>query len=252
MAKKSTIAHLGLIHSFLFIFAFLHATGVNSATNAQSLPLSLRKDVRLSPRNRKDFDIWIARYKQAICFEPTPACSVDGDGAIRARDALIYAAISQIDINFTNHERSKRHRKEVFETLMDFLKLGADTAAVISNGARSKTVITAASGLVQLLRESTEKTFRLKEAEIIFNRMEADRARVLGVILTNIRGDTRTSPPIRRKDLDDYPFEAAWIDIVAYYRAGTVDSALAGLSADTGTAKKNAQENVDALKRSRP
>ncbi len=67
--------------------------------------------------------------------------------------------------------------------------------------------------------------------------MEANRSNVLATILPKLVGRDR-------QGINTYPFETVWFDIVAYYRAGTLDSALNELSEDTGIDKRDAEIKV--------
>lgn len=157
------------------------------------------------------------------------------------RNALIYATLSQIDLNFTKYQKNSRRRKAIFETLMDFLIIAGDTAAIITNGARPKNIINASSALVQLTRESVDKNLRLAESQAIFNQMQANRLRVMGIILPKITGANKLG-------IVDYPFEAAWLDIVAYYRAGTWDEALSNIAANTAKQKEEEEIKIQGFK----
>lgn len=212
----------------------------DSAVQAQDFPMSLKRDSDLSPRNIGDYQKAIEKYKTAVCFEVKPDCQPNKDKAKEARDTLIYFSIAQIDLNYQKYRRNSRRARMAFDTLMDFLKLGADFAGVIVGGVRPKTVIAAASGFTQLTRDSAAKNLRLQDAQILFNKMDAKRAKTLGDILQKTVKD--------KKSVGDYPFELAWLDIIAYYRAGTFDEALADLSADTGIDKKIEEDKVRVLK----
>jgi hypothetical protein len=207
---------------------------------AQDFPYAAKKDYPLSFRNKKEFDQYVETYKTSMCVNAPSGCTIQTEVATRARDALLFGTLAQIDLNFTKFQRRSRHAKVIFETLMDFLKLGADAAAIITNGERGKNIITAGSSLVSLLKSSTEKNLQLAELNILFNKMEANRSKQLASILPKVVGGGRL-------DAKDYPFEIAWLDIVQYYRAGTLDTALADLAGDTGQEKADAEATTKAL-----
>ncbi len=154
--KGSNFSYL-FRYLIIFVLPLLIFFSGNSI-QAQNFPFALEKGSSLSPRNRDDFEKLVGKYKVSTCFEQiVPPCVIQEASAIQSRDALIYATLSQIDLNFTKYQRKTRRGRAIFDTLMDFLKLGADTAAIITNGARAKTIITAGSALVQLSRESVDK-----------------------------------------------------------------------------------------------
>lgn len=123
---------------------------------------------------------------------------------------------------------------------MDFLKLAADTAAIITNGARPKTIINAGSALLQLSRESATKNLMLAETQALYTQMEADRLKIWNLISPKVEGPNKLG-------IADYPFERAWIDIDAYFRAGTTESALASVTANAAKDKKDEETKRNAL-----
>ena len=153
------------------------------------------------------------------------------------RNRLIYLAIDQMDLNFYDFQNSTRKKRAFFQTVLDILEIGASTAISIVNGTRAKTLIAEGLGAVQAGRTSINKNFALKDTQILFNKMVEKRALVLATILT------KSVQPV-----EQYPFEAALIDLIAYYRAGTFDGALENLNIDTGSAAAAATKAVTALK----
>lgn len=229
---------------YLFIFVFLILVSSDQKSFSQDFPFVLEKKSDMSPRNRETYDAAVEAYKKAICFDQGQInCTPNETRAIEARDRLVYMAIGHIDLNFTQYQKRSRRGRAIFETLLDFLSFGAKAAIVITNGERAKSIIGESLGFLQLSRESAEKNFKLKEAQILFNQMEAKRSEVLLRILTRLQGDPAKSIP--KSGIGVYPFEAAWIDIVQYYRAGTLDDALTALSADSGAKKLEADENLE-------
>lgn len=153
------------------------------------------------------------------------------------RNRLIYLAIDQMDLNFYDFQNSTRKKRAFFQTVLDILEIGASTAISITNGTRAKTLIAEGLGAVQAGRTSINKNFALKDTQILFNKMVEKRALVLATILTK-----------SVQTVEQYPFEAALIDLIAYYRAGTFDGALENLNIDTGSAAAAATKAVTALK----
>jgi hypothetical protein len=153
------------------------------------------------------------------------------------RNRLIYLAIDQMDLNFYDFQKSTRKKRAFFQTVLDILEIAASTAISITNGERAKTLIAEGLGAVQAGRSSINKNYNLKDTQILFNKMVEKRALILATILT------KSIQPV-----DQYPFEAALIDLIAYYRAGTFDGAMENLNIDTGSAADAATRAVTALK----
>ena len=211
---KSSILGLANLINYLGISGVLLLTLLGGySIQAQQFPTILKKETSLSPRNSEEFAQLAAEYKKAVCFdssenstqvveeevkktkklskgeqvqqEPstrtttiTRTTECNGERAVQLRNALIYATLSQIDLNFTKYQRHTRRGKAIFETLMDFLVIAGDTAAIIANGARPKNIINASSALVQLSREKVDKNLRLAESQALFNKMETNRIKV--------------------------------------------------------------------------
>ena len=193
--------------------------GTGSESYGQKKPFLLNADTPLSPINKNYYKEVALRYQQAPSQED--------------RDRLIFMAVSQIDINFRAYQRSRRIGRDLFQTLLDILEAGAVAAVSITNGARAKSVINDGLAFVKGSRSSVNKNLRLLELQVIFNKMRENRAKVLMRILENVKEDD-----------DDYPFERAYLDIVDYYIAGTMDDALASVAGDTGTDAKKAEDDL--------
>ena len=142
-----------------------------------------------------------------------------------------------MDLNFYDFQKNSRKKRALFQTILDFLEIGASTAIAITNGERAKTLIAEGLGFVQASRTSINKNFALKDTQILFNKMVAKRAQILGQILTRIA-----------QPVDQYPFESALIDLISYYRAGTIDGALENLNIDTGAEAQEETEQVERIK----
>ncbi|MDQ3798688.1 MAG: hypothetical protein M3384_04500 [Acidobacteriota bacterium] len=192
---------------------------------AQRVPIALKDSSVLSPTNSADYQQAASEYKR----ERTP----------ERRNRLIFMAVSQIDLNFGFYQKNRRYKNNLFQTVLDILEVGAATAISITNGERPKSIIADALGFVQGSRSRINKNLHLLEQQVLFNKMIENRARVLTRILDNTG----------RFNDAQYPFERAYLDIVAYYEAGTMDSALSSLATDTGASAQNAERQLAQAKR---
>lgn len=199
-------------------------------TQAQKKPAALGSNAPLSPAGTSYYGEVAHAYKKDIAAGNASKALID-------RNRLIYLAIDQMDLNFYDFQNTTRKKRAFLQTVLDILEIGASTAISITNGTRAKTLIAEGLGAVQAGRTSINKNFALKDTQILFNKMVEKRATVLGTILT------KSVQPV-----DQYPFEAALVDLIAYFRAGTFDGALENLNIDTGSAAAAATKAVTALK----
>jgi hypothetical protein len=208
----------------MFLISFLIlAVSSSRPANAQKIPIAIQSNVAASPTNAADYQALASDYKST----PTVA----------KRNKLVFLAVSQIDINFRHYQRKRRIGKDLFHLVMDILEIGASTAISITNGARAKSIIGEGLTFLQGSRASADKNLRLLELQIIFNKMIEKRSAILVDILQK---STLSN--------EQYPFDRAYIDIVAYFNAGTWDSALSNLATDTGAAAQAAQALLEAKK----
>ncbi len=204
-----------------FIITLVLCATLSFSVKAQKIPLVLQNDSVLSP---------VGAYNaEAIAYRNMPSKD--------SRNRLIFMAVSQIDLNFGHYVKNKRHHNAFFQTVLDILEVGAATAISISNGERAKSVIADALGFVQGSRTKINENLRLLEQQVLVNKMIEKRSLALIVIYEKINNP-----------IDQYPFERAYIDILAYYEAGTTDSALSSLATDTGSNAKIAEQKLREVK----
>jgi len=199
---------------------------------AQDKPIAFGSDTDLSAANKSEYLRVAGLYKN------------ETDAAKRKalRNQLISLTIAQTDLNFLSYQKKTRHRRAILSTLMDFLEIGTSTAISIMNGERARTVTSELLGLLQLTRQSVNKNFSLKETQILFNKMVAKRAEIQASIIQKMTS----------QEDDQYWFALAMIDLIAYYRAGTMDGAMENLNIDTGHEAEVALEALDNIKLSPP
>jgi hypothetical protein len=200
------------------------------STFSQKPPIAMRKNSPLSPLN-------VSNYTRLANDYETSVDNGDLSKALQLRNRLIFLVIANTDTNFHNFEKGKRRGNALLQTLLDFFAAGASTAISLTNGSRPKTVIGEALTLFQATRNSYNKNFKILEMPTLFNKMQALRAEAKERLLTKST----------LYDVREYPFEAALVDLVNYYRAGTIDGALSALSIDTGVEANQAQESVESL-----
>jgi hypothetical protein len=166
------------------------------------------------------------------------AAKGSGDAAKIARNKLIFIGVEQVDTEFNNYRKKSRKRNDLLQFIFDFLEVGATTAIAITNGERAKEVIAEALNGFKGGRTSFTKTFRLLEAQILFNKMVSNRSKRLSAIYGKLNDDVTS-----------YPWERARSELRDYFYAGTIDDALSGLSIDTGAEANAEQKNLEEVKK---
>ena len=205
-----------------FVFVCVTAT-LSMSAMAQKKPIALQSTTSLSAISKAEYEAVATSYR--------------GRRNEQDRNRLIYMAISQIDLNFRDYQRKRRIGRDLFETVMDILEVGAVAAVSITNGVRSKAIINDGLAFLKGSRASVNKNLRLLDLQILFNKMREDRAVVMQRILDNV------DDPI-----ESYPFERAYMEIVDYYIAGTMDNALSSLASETGKAADKAESDLERKK----
>lgn len=154
------------------------------------------------------------------------------------RNKLIYIGVEQTDAEFNNYRRRSRKRNDLLQFLFDFFEIAASTAIAITNSGRAKEVIAEALTGFKGSRTSFTKNFKLLEAQVLFNKMVANRSQRLNEIYKNLNADVVS-----------YPWERARTELRTYFYAGTIDDALNTLSIDTGFEANQAEETLEETKR---
>ncbi|HEV7646282.1 MAG TPA: hypothetical protein VGO50_20275 [Pyrinomonadaceae bacterium] len=160
-------------------------------------------------------------------------CEINVPEALRLRNALVFTALAQSDEVFRDYRTKRRRWSDGFELLMNFLEIGLTTATSITNGLRPKSVLADVTTLLQGTHRAVTKDLRLQENQVLFNVMETKRSTIYIEILGKLD-----------KPDSAYSYPMALMDIMRYCKAGTLDEALAELSATTGIAKKTVEGKV--------
>lgn len=208
------------IRNISLVLILFWCAGAFQTVGAQTIPFALEKKTALSPVNRDVYRNAAADYEKSRSKED--------------RNRLIFLAVSQIDVNFRHYQRKRRIGRDLFQTLLDILEIGASSAISITNGERAKSIIGESLTFLQGSRASVNKNLRLLEMQILFNKMIEKRSEVLVDILDKANLSN-----------EQYPFDRAYIDIIAYFNAGTWDFALSTLATDSGAAAQAAEQLLE-------
>lgn len=153
--------------------------------------------------------------------------------AMDARNELIKYVQGRVDRFYEESANKKKFNRNLLQTILDVLEIGAATAIGISNGERAKSVIGISLGGLQAIRTSANKNFDLLQTRIIVNKMRENRAQILTRIVSNMD-----------KPVSDYSWLAAKNDLRQYLYAGTFNNALDSLAAETGEAAQDAEKDL--------
>ena len=168
-----------------------------------------------------DFAAYTAATLNATPTEPA---------ATTARNKMVYGVMAEIDYVYGNYEIALFMNEGSFRVATDVLQLGLGMASTITNGARSKTVLSAVlTGVTGTSLSIDKNFFRQQTVQALISSMQAGRDRLKAIIIQRLN-DPVTS----------YPFQAARSDLAAYFFAGTLPGALQQLN-QTAAAKADDQ-----------
>ena len=173
-------------------------------------------------------DADIASYRASIAQS-------DPDSAKAKRNQIAYRIMAQIDSAYGAFEQNLSTRRAGFQTSADAAQLGLTAAATIVGTSDIKDILSATATAFQGARLSFDKNFfEQKTTEALVSQMRASRKNLQAQILLSLSN----------RDVASYPLEAAWSDIVTYYYAGTIPSALVDIASKAGNDAVKADENL--------
>lgn len=154
--------------------------------------------------------------------------------AKKIRNKIVYGVMAEVDYVFYDYETKLFLNQGTFNVGSDALQLGLSAAGTISNGARSKTILSALlSGVTGTSLSVDKNFFRQQTVQAISSSMEATRDRIKTTIIRQLDQDVTT-----------YPFQAARADLIRYFFAGTLPAGLQQLHQQAAT---NAQDEKETL-----
>jgi hypothetical protein len=179
------------------------------------------------------FNADFAAYKSAT-QNPIPT-ETDTKVATALRNKMVYGVMAEIDYVYHDYEIALFMNEGSFKVATDVLQLGLGMASTITNGERSKTVLSAVlTGFTGTSLSIDKNFFRQQTVQALISSMQAGRDRTKVIIIKHLNNQTASS----------YPFQAARSDLAAYFFAGTLPAALQQLNQ---TAAANAEVQRKAL-----
>jgi hypothetical protein len=158
------------------------------------------------------------------------------------RDQIAYRVMAEIELAYGRFEMTLTTNRAAFQTGSDVVQLGL-AAAIAVTPAGDVTDILAASlaGFKGTTLSIDKNFFEQKTTEALVSQMRANRKTIQAQLLKSLA----------TRDVTTYPLESVWVDLVDFYYAGTVPSALVSIASAAGaeatTAKKNLEDTVKGL-----
>jgi len=159
--------------------------------------------------------------------------------ASQIRNRIIFRVRGEIQANYNEFKLRFFENRAKFDTASDWAELALSGAATIVAGERSKTILAAVLTAAKGGRLSVEKNwFREKTTETLISAMQAERDKRWTIIVLKLGADANS-----------YSLDEAWGDLVDFFYAGTLESALSSIAAKTGQqAQESKVEKEDAEK----
>ena len=141
-------------------------------------------------------------------------------GSREARNAFISERMYAIDILYTKYESQLTHEGQDIGFLSDVVQTGlTSTAAIIGPPGTAHILSAIATGTKSATSSYDNKILLANATQNLQTQMRTDRNDQAAVILASMKCSNA-----------DYPIGSAMSDLELYYRAGTIPSALIGLS----------------------
>ncbi len=167
---------------------------------------------------------------------PTSCAAYDDDKTELSRNECLTDLQTIIDRSYREYELSLNREVSGANFLLSVGTLGVTTAGTATGSTTAKTVLSAiATGLTGVRAAVSEDILYKSSVQTLILQMKADRARVGTRIENN-----------KRRPMTVYTMSDARRDLIDYYYAGTIVSALSSNSAQTGARAKDCETAQDA------
>jgi hypothetical protein len=156
------------------------------------------------------------------------------------RNQIISARMYVADLEYDNFEAQLTREMQDEGILATAVNLGLTTSATLVGGAATKTILSGvATGVTGLDKAYSEKELLANTIQALQTQMRADRKAQSAIILAKMLQDNGTAQKTVTP-IDQYSLPMALSDTARYYQAGTVASALIGLTKTVSNAETNA------------
>jgi hypothetical protein len=188
--------------------------------------------------SKSEFDRDVKAYRCAMgtpVEEDKQTCTTtvpDLPRALALRNQIAYRVMADIESSYSKFEMSLTSRRATQGTLSDMTVLGMTAATGLVGVGDVKDILAATSLAFQGSSQSYDKNFfREKTTESLVSQMRATRKTLQAQLIKSLE---------TRNDVTTYPWDAVWIDLVDFYYAGTVPSALVEIASSTGASADEA------------
>jgi len=213
--------------SLALMVPFLLVCGCRS-TMGPAMPVTLTAPSTTTYK-AADFNADLASYRAKMA-------SGDTLGATTLRNQIAYRVMGDIEMSYSKFEMSLTTQRAGLETGADAVQLGMSAAATLVGASDVKDILTATLTAFQGTRTSVDKNFyQQKTTESIISQMRTTRKTRQALIITSLA----------QRDVTSYPWDAVWIDLVDFYYAGTVPSALVEIASATGASATVANDKLN-------
>lgn len=152
------------------------------------------------------------------------------------RDQMSYRVMADIESTYGNFEMKLASSRATQATLADATMLGLTAATTVVGASDVKDILAATATAFQGTWTSYDKNFfQQKTTEALIAQMRATRRTLQAQLITSLG----------TRDVTSYPWDAVWIDLIRFYYAGTVPSALVELASNAGTQANKATETLN-------
>ncbi len=207
------------------VILVISATGCFRVAPKMPPPLASQAPINYSTGA---LDADVAKYR---AFVERP----DLDAAKTQRNQIAYRIMAQIDSAYGAFEQRLSTRRAGAQTSADAALLGLTAATTLAGTSDIKDILSATATAFQGTRISFDKNFfEQKTTEALVSQMRASRKTLQAQILRSLSN----------RDVTSYPLESAWSDIISYYYAGTIPSALVDIASKAGNDAVNADQNL--------
>jgi hypothetical protein len=173
----------------------------------------------ISSYSQADFKSDIALYRAAVAVPDLPKAQT-------LRNQIAYHVMADIESSYSKFEMRLTTNRAAQVTLSDATVLGMTAATGLVGATDVKDILAATSSAFQGSWQSYDKNFfREKTTESLVSQMRATRKTLQAQLITSLG----------TRDVSSYPWDAVWIDLIDFYYAGTVPSALVEIASGTGT-----------------
>jgi hypothetical protein len=199
-------------------------------TKTQQANIDIAKPIDITKTyNADDYKTDITNYTAAVTASLTDSTQLGK--AKQARNNIIWGEMGAIESVYTLYHTRLFSDKNLISVGSDAMTLGLTAASTIAGHAPTKTILSALGTAFAGVGLSIDKNyFGQQSFQILGVAMQTRRDKIRGVIASNLTNC----------DVSSYPLAEAQRDLIQYFGAGTLDSALQELQEEAGKASSDA------------